>query len=447
MTLSRNSVFYTERGTSLKLKLCFVLFIPALAVAQNTDGSILNPANQVLPSWLHLSGEYRVRAEGYEGASYTAGNDQGYLLSRFRLNMDVHFSWVRLFAQTQDARVLGNDAIPDALPYQDRFDLRQAFVEFGNSDNGHFGIRAGRQELNFGDQRLLGSSNWTNTSRSFDAVRADFNFRNIRVDAFSASVVNPIDGAFDHSKAGNDLHGLYGTISNVLPGATIEPYVLWHLGGGLRTEAGEAARRSTKTVAIRIARKAGNRIDYKAHLLRQFGSIGSDSVTAYAMNFDLGYTWAKLALKPRVYVDYAYASGDRNPADGTINTFDQIYPSNHGLYGIVDLFGWQNLRDEKFGFEARPAKKVMLSTVFHNYNLASSRDALYNGRGAAVTRDTAGANGTHIGEEWEGAGTYAVTQYLASGLGYGHLFPGEFVQKSTKGSSYNISYLFFTYSF
>jgi hypothetical protein len=418
-----------------------------LVGAQSNDGSIFNPINQNLPSWLHLSGEYRVRAEGYEGGSYAAGNDQGYLLSRFQLNLDVRFPWVRLFAQTQDSRVLGNDAIPDAFPYQDHFDLQQAFVEIGNSDNGHFGIRAGRQELNFGDQRILGSSNWLNSPRSFDAVRADVNFGNVRVDAFSASVVNPVDETFDHSKAGNDLHGLYGTISNILPGATIEPYLLWHLGGGLKTENGLAARRSTKTVAMRVARKAGNRIDYEAHLLRQFGSIGSDSVTAYAMNFDLGYTWSKILLRPRAYFDYAYASGDKNPTDGNINTFDQIYPSNHGLYGIVDLFGWQDLRDEKFGFEVRPTKKLMLSTVFHNYNLASSHDALYSGTGVAVARNNAGANGSHIGEEWEGSGTYAVTQYLASGIGYGHLFPGEFVEKSTKGSSYNISYLFFTYAF
>lgn len=75
------------------------------------------------------------------------------------------------------------------------------------------------------------------------------------MDAFSASVVNPVEGTFDHSKAGNDLHGLYGTITHILPGASVEPYFLWHLGGGLKVEEGLAVRRSTKTVAIRIARK------------------------------------------------------------------------------------------------------------------------------------------------------------------------------------------------
>jgi hypothetical protein len=431
--------------------LCALLFAPALLCGQTTapipDGSILAPVNGELPSWLRLSGEYRVRAEGYEGGSYTTGNNQGYLLSRFQLNMDVRFSWFRVFAQTEDSRVLGNDAIPDASPYQDTFDLRQAFVELGDSEKGHFAVRAGRQELIFGDQRILGISNWINTPRTFDAVHADVNYGKVRIDAFSASLVNDVDGSFDHSKAGNDLHGLYGTISRILPGATIEPYLLWHLGAGYKTEEGLAARRSTKTLAIRIARPAKDRIDYEAHLLRQFGTIGSDSVGAYAMNFDLGYTWSKTALKPRIYADYAYASGDKNPHDGTINTFDQIYPSNHGLYGIVDLFGWQNLQDEKFGIEIRPAKKVMVSTVFHNLNLASASDALYNGSGNAVVRNAAGVDGSHIGTEWEGTGAFKVTKYLTSGVGYGRLFPGDFMKKATKGSPYNISYLFFTYAF
>jgi alginate export protein len=435
----------------LKRFLCLLLLSPAWVCAQSAppppEGSILTPVNNELPSWLRLSGEYRVRAEGYEGGAYTEGNNQGYLLSRFQLNMDMRFSWLRVFAQTEDARVLGNDAIPDAYPYQDTFDLRQAFVELGNIEKGHFALRAGRQELSFGDQRILGPSNWLNTPRTFDAVHADLNYGKLRVDAFSASLVNAVDGSFDHSRAGNDLHGLYGTISRVLPGATIEPYFFWHLGAGLRTEEGLAARRSTKTIAVRIARPAKDRLDYEAHLLRQFGSIGSDSVSAYAMNFDLGYTCSKATWKPRVYGDYAYASGDKNPHDGTINTFDQIYPSNHGLYGIVDLFAWQNLQDEKIGLELKPGKRLMISTVFHNLNLANSHDALYNGSTNPVARNAVGQNGGHIGREWEGTGTFRVTKYLTSGLGYGHLFPGDFMKKATKGSSYNIAYLFFTYGF
>src|SRR6202030_1489641 len=119
----------------------------------------------------------------------------------------------RAYAQLQDSRVLGNDAIPHAFPYQDTFDLRQAFAEIGDVEKMHFGLRVGRQELKFGDERILGISNWLNTPRTFDAGRGSLNYGKVRVDAFTASVVNPVDGAFDRHKDGEDLHGLYGTIT------------------------------------------------------------------------------------------------------------------------------------------------------------------------------------------------------------------------------------------
>jgi hypothetical protein len=431
----------------LKLSALLLLLAPTLLCAQAWDGSILSPVNDELPEWLQLSGEYRIRAEGYTGGSYTPAKDEGYLLSRFQLNMDIRVSWFRFFAQMQDARVLGNNDIPDAVPYQDSFDLRQAFVQLGDVDHGHLAVRAGRQELNFGDQHILGSAPWLNTPRSFDAVRASVDYGNFRLDAFSASVVNPIDGTFDHHKAGDDLHGLWGTIRHAIPGSTIEPYFLWHLGSGLTTEEGSPARRSAKTIALRFSGKPASHLDYSLNLLRQFGSVGADRISAYAMNYDAGYKWSQTSIKPRLYGGYAFASGDKNPHDGVSNTFDQIYPSNHALYGLVDLFGWRNLRDFKVGLEAAPAKKVTIRGAFHDLHLANAHDGLYNGLGNLVVRKSDGSAGTHLGQELEGSGAYGFTRYFGAEIGYGHLFPGEFIQKATKGSPYNISYLMLTYSF
>ena len=62
-------------------------------------------------------------------------------------------------------------------------------------------VRVGRQELAFGDQRLVGHVNWLNTARSFDAVRGVFRHQKIRIDGFAASVVTPLVDEFNWSGA------------------------------------------------------------------------------------------------------------------------------------------------------------------------------------------------------------------------------------------------------
>jgi len=46
-------------------------------------------------------------------------------------------------------------------------DLFQAYV---NSKSKHFGYRIGRQQLNYGDNVVLGTRNWTNGGLAFDAL-------------------------------------------------------------------------------------------------------------------------------------------------------------------------------------------------------------------------------------------------------------------------------------
>lgn len=69
---------------------------------------------------------------------------------------------------------------------RDSFDFRQAYVEFHLKQVKPF---AGRQLLNFGNERVIGISDWTQTSRSFDGFDARIGDKN-RVDLFSASMVN-----------------------------------------------------------------------------------------------------------------------------------------------------------------------------------------------------------------------------------------------------------------
>jgi hypothetical protein len=404
--------------------------------------------NKELPKWLRFSGDYRARLEGFTGGAFKPDNSDAYLLNRFRINMMIKpVSWLKFYAQGQDARVFGKNQKPAAPPFQDTMDLRMAYVEIGEAEKGFAFMRVGRQELVFGEQRLLGHLNWVNVARTFDAVRATFHYKGYRLDAFASSVVNIRDGEFNKRSDGNNLHGLYGGMEKLVPKALIEPYLLWRLAPRLTTEAGARGNLDFRTVGFRWVGKLPLNFDYGTEIARQVGSLATDDIGAWAGHWVIGYTAGKIPYKPRFVGEYNYASGDRDPRDGKRGTFDQLYPTPHNLYGLADQIGWRNIHHLRTGVEFKPRPKWAVSSFYHSYWLASARDALYGASGAAVARSIDGTAGTRVGQELDGQFMYTLSKQVQIGAGYAHFFTGEFLKKTTPGKAYNSPYLMVAYAF
>src|SRR5215467_12173054 len=192
----------------------------AQEVASHAEFVPSDELNKQLPRWLHFSGEFRTRLEGFTGGGFRAANADDYLLTRLRINMHIQpASWLKFEFQGQDARVFGKNQRPAAPPFQDTMDVRLAYVQVGDPEHKTFGIRAGRQELLLGDQRLVGNVDWQNVARSFDAVRLTLRYKGYRVDAFAANVVQAVDREFDRAfrHRSDNLHGLYGGIERLVP--------------------------------------------------------------------------------------------------------------------------------------------------------------------------------------------------------------------------------------
>jgi hypothetical protein len=434
-----------------KLLSLLLLATPLLAQG-SSDVLAVKPTdelNKELPKWLRFSGEFRARLEGFSGGGFKPDTSDAYYLNRLRLSLTVQPThWIKVFAQLQDARVFFKNTQPPAPPYQNTFDLYQGYLELGDSEKGVVGVRTGRQELNFGEQRLIGSADWNNTARSFDAARLTLHpMSGVRLDAFASSVVVQTDGAFDHHRAGDDLHGLYGGLEKLVPNAVIEPYVLWRVSPRIKNEAGAIANLDEYTTGVHWTGKLPHGFDYGTEMDIQRGSLGSDQIRAWAGHWVGGYTVAALKVKPRFMVEYNYASGDDNAKDGIRGTFDQLYPTAHNKYGLLDQVGWKNVKDLRTGVEMKPAKRWGTSVIFHDWYLADPHDALYNAASAVIARNPAGVLATHIGEELDEQASFALSPVMQIAFGFGHIFPGEFLHKATPGKSYNFPYLMYTYAF
>lgn len=429
-----------------------VLSWPGLAMAQQSptpasdDSSVSDELNQRLPRWLRFSGEERLRWEGFQGGGFKPRSTDYYLLTRVRAGvMLLPASWLKLRFETQDARAGWKTQKPYAAPFQDTWDLRLAYLELGDSEKST-GLRVGRQELAFGSERLVGVSNWSNTSRTFDAVRATLHRGHFRLDAFAASVVVLHDGEVGMHRAGNNLHGLYGGLEDLIPGSVIEPYFFWRLAPAGQTEIGSGGKLDSKTIGVRWKGMIRT-IDYGIDVVRQSGREGANNIRARATHVVMGYTLSGNPFRPRFLAEYNYASGDRNPNDHTLGTFDQLYPTVHDKYGLADQFGWQNMQHARAGIELNVRSKWMFSGKYNSFWLADAHDALYSSRSGPIVRRADGSAGRFVGQELDATALYTLSKGMRTGAGFGYVFPGTFLKRATPGRSYSSPYLMLDYAF
>jgi hypothetical protein len=404
--------------------------------------------NNHLPAWLGFGGEIRLRGEGFTGTGFRPNSDDAYLLTRLRLNMKIRRkNWLKLFAEGQDSRVWGESQIARVAPYQDAFRLANAYLELGDLESKKFGVRMGRQDLAFGEQRLVGTANWLNTPNNFDGIRGAFRSDAYRFDAFAACLVKARPREFDRCRPGNNIYGLYSGFSKLVPRAIVAPYFFWRRQSGLTTESGTSGILHEGTLGVRWVGKLPAGFDYDTEMAKQVGSLGRDAISAWAGHWLVAYAISNARVSPRLMVEFNYASGDRNPNDGERDTFDQLYPSGHDLYGLTDQVGWKNVEHVRAGLEVKPKPSWTVSAKFGAYWLANSHDALYNTAGAVVARSPTGAAGRYVGQELDFVTSFIPYRQMILSAGFGHLVPGTFLRITTPGVSYSYPYGSVTYNF
>ena len=393
-----------------------------------------------------VGGQLRIRVEAYDAAGFNGANSDEYALTRILLNARVHpTASTSLFVEGMDARGPWKNKTPVGAPFRDYADLRQLYLQFG-ADKGATFVRAGRQELFYGDGRLVGPLLWANTARTFDAARIGTSGKGYRIDAFAASVVKIDQTRFDKNVPGNNFYGIYASVSRLTARATIEPFFFWRRQSGLLSEAGVPGTMNFSTSGLRLASKHPS-VDYDAQIAGQHGSLGDESIRAWAGHALLGYTLLGVTLTPRVWAEYNQATGDSDPTDNRKETFDQLYPTAHDKYGLTDLVGWQNMRHVRAGLDLAFNKSWSASTRYNRFWLDDPHDALYNAGGAVLARSPTGVAGTEVGQEFDLVVTGKIRNGLGLSAGVGHFITGEFLRATTPGHNYTYPYAMLTYDF
>jgi hypothetical protein len=319
---------------------------------------------------LDIGGEQRVRYHNEKNHRQLGplqgltGVDDNFYLSRTRLftNWKVNDD-IRFYSEFLHADSGGQDFAPRLIEV-DRHDFLNLFADvrlLGDKDCS-LTTRIGRQELLYGNERLVSPLDWGNTRRKFDGVKLFGKQKDWKIDGFW---VQPTEldanreffDDFDRPDDQVQLYGLY--LGNAKTGVgTAEIYYL----------ALDDERRFFRydTIGMRTFNDT-TPIMFELEAGYQFGRNVDDSThSAGAVTGGLGKKFKFGKFTPTVWGWYDWASGDDN---SSIGGWHHYFPLAHKYNGFLDLFGRRNLHDVNCQFIHPCGKKSSLLLWYHYFFL------------------------------------------------------------------------------
>ncbi|HYG23504.1 MAG TPA: alginate export family protein [Verrucomicrobiae bacterium] len=395
-------------------------------------------------------------------------NDNSYFSQKILMRIGYTHQWWSAFVEGRSSGTTGDRRGdtgappvpgPGTGPESDGpIDLHQAYVTVGNHKEFPLSLKVGRQELSYGDERLVGAFAWNNIGRVFDAIKVRAQTPWFAAEAFTSKLVLPDDNEFNVWNDYSLFSGLHLS-SKLIPKNTAEAYFFARnddIGSSfanpdavLPFQTAAPVSRDIYTLGARFKSNPGEfgNFDYTVEGAYQFGNwqqtLTSDNLDheAFAVVANLGYTFAECAATPRLALEYAFGSGDSDPNDGRHETFDNLFPTNHKFYGYMDFFSWQNLHDVRAILSIKPLPRLSLAVEGHLFWLADTRDNLYNAggvaRGGGPNSGGFGRNAEYssfIGSEIDIVAGYALTRFASLEAGYGHFFTGDYIDSTWAGA-------------
>jgi hypothetical protein len=401
--------------------------------------------------------------------------DNDYLLTRIRYRAGYTDKWWSILAEGRSSFATSDErfayanapAVPNTSlkeghgPESDTVDVHQAYFTLGNHKEFPLSLKVGRQELSYGDERLVGAFAWNNIGRVFDAAKLRWQNSWFGVDLFASRVVIPEDQEFNVNNDYDWFSGFYATSTKV-PKHLLDVYFFSRnssqqaISAEGSPQAPQPSARDIYTFGVRLKSKPGElgNWDYTLETAGQLGTFRDRRLGATSERLDHeafmfiaqgGYTFNDAWGKPRVALEYCFGSGDGDPTDGKHGTFENLFPTNHKFYGYMDFASLQNLHNVRGIFQIKPHPRLSLAIEAHGFWLADTSDNFYNVGGAprggiGTTPGTGyGINPSYesfVGAELDIIAGYAITRFAQIEVGYGHFFVGDYVKDSLSSPAF-----------
>lgn len=329
-------------------------------------------------AYLSFGGEARLKYELYDEAilNQKPKDTDGFLLQRYLLHADVHAGPLfRIFGQLQSSLDDFRTGGPRPTD-RDRLDVHQAFFDavLPEADQDSLTLRAGRQEMAYGSQRLISVRESPNNRLAFDAARLLVRLGDWQADAWISRPVETDPGLFDDQRIDSTTFwGGYVTGPiRFIPGLKADFYYL-----GLARENAKFARGTADEVRHSLGTRLFGRrgaFDWNFEFVGQFGTFGQNEILAWTAASDTGWTFTNAPAKPRAFLRADIASGDRHGS--SLGTFNPLFPRG-AYFDEASIIGPQNLIDLQPGLEFALTSSLKLTASCDFVWRESLEDGVY----------------------------------------------------------------------
>lgn len=354
---------------------------------------------------LTVVGEVRVRAELRDNADFddATSDRQRFFGQRTRLGVDARVN-PKITGRVilQDTRFWGQEPSTESTASElASIDLLEGYLDLRWIWDLPLDLRLGRQPLTYGRERLVGRHEWSNHSRVFDAYKLHFGLGAFYLDILGAKLVDTnLPEGTGQSDQDRNFSGLYFSKE----GDRLELLDLYWLRLIDKTDppAGEVYRSTFGALGRYLVL---DDLTLEIEYAHQLGEASSElDIGAYMLAARLGWQ-SRGPRELHAAAGFDLASGDANgTADGTLQTFDQLFPSPHRHLGAMDLIGRQNSRDWWARVGARLTSSLRGRLDGHVLGLDKAEDAWYaadgtpGGPGGRFTAGS-GRRERHLGVE------------------------------------------------
>lgn len=387
--------------------------------------------------FLTLGGEISERFEFFDNWNWNpAAAPDGYWLQRYMFLADFHLgSRVRVFSQLKSGIENGRNRGPRPTD-EDHLDVHEAFVDLSLGSGRGSALRLGRQELAYGSSRLVSVRAGPNVRQSFDGARVIVHPGAWRLDVFAAKPVITDPGIFDDkADHARTFWGVYAVGPlKLFDRASIDLYYLGLDRKLARFDQGTAPE-LRESIGTRIWRRAAP-WDYNFELVYQWGQFGAAPIRAWTVASDTGFRARGLPSTPRFGLKADITSGDRNPAEPTLQSFNPLFPRG-AYFSEMQLTGPVNHRDLHPSVDLHPLRTMTVTPSWLFLWRQSLSDGLYGVPGNLI-RSGKGTTARYVGSQVAVMVSATIGRHTTLSADYEYFIAGPFLRES--GPAHDVTF-------